>query len=165
MTDPMDGTAAGRPVGEPPLVGALRLPDGSWIRGRGLRRPLPEGPEPDFGLYLGSDRLRRRHASGLRWPHEWIEWPDFLLPRDRDLAVRRIRDLHERARAGAAVEVACEGGVGRTGTVVACLAVLAGLDPAGAVAWTREHHHRRAVETPWQRRWVLRFPPPARPDA
>ncbi|WP_449060989.1 protein-tyrosine phosphatase family protein [Planomonospora algeriensis] len=165
MKDPLDGTAADRPVGGPPLVGALRLPDGSWIRGRGLRRPLPEGPVPDFGLYLGSDRLRSRHESGLRWPHEWIRWPDFLLPRDRDLAVRRIRALHERARAGAAVEVACGGGVGRTGTVVACLAVLAGLDPADAVAWTREHHHHRAVETPWQRRWVLRFPRPLPPDA
>jgi protein-tyrosine phosphatase len=119
---------------------------------------------PDFGLYLGAGRLRHRHESELRWPHAWIQWPDFLLPRDHDLAVRHIRELHERARAGAAVEVACGGGVGRTGTVVACLAVLAGLDPADAVAWTREHHHPRAVETPWQRRWVLRFPLSLRPN-
>jgi len=28
-----------------------------------------------------------------------------------------------------------------------------------AVAWTRAHHHPRAVETPWQRCWVARFPP------
>jgi hypothetical protein len=159
MEDPKDAPA-GRPVNEPPLVGAFQLPDGSWIRGRGLRNPLPDGPTPDFGLYLGSGGLRRRHESGLRWQHAWIEWPDFLLPRDREQAVQRIRELHERARAGAAVEVACGGGIGRTGTVVACLAVLAGVDPAGAVAWAREHHHHRAVETPWQRRWVLRFPTP-----
>ncbi|WP_440072618.1 protein-tyrosine phosphatase family protein [Streptosporangium sp. OZ121] len=160
---PVSGPTGG-PVSGPPLVGAVQLPDGSWIRGRGLRRPPPEGPLPGFGLYLGSDRLRRRQESGLRWPHEWIRWPDFLLPRDHDLAVRRIRALHERARAGTAVEVACGGGVGRTGTVVACLAVLAGLAPADAVAWAREHHHPRAVETPWQRRWVLRFPPPPHSD-
>ncbi|SET87390.1 phosphatase domain-containing protein [Nonomuraea wenchangensis] len=140
------------------LEGAVRLPDGLPVRGRGLRRPLPPGPRPDFGLYLGSDRLRRRHDAALTWPHEWIDWPDFLLPRDRDLAVRRIGELRERARAGQAVEVACGGGVGRTGTVLACLAVLSGLDPAAALAWTREHHHPRAVETPWQRRWVARFP-------
>ncbi|MGN9844026.1 phosphatase domain-containing protein [Nonomuraea sp. H19] len=138
------------------LAGAIRLPDGSWVRGRGLRRPLPAGPVPDFGLYLGSGRLRRRFDGALPWPHEWIEWPDFLLPRDRELAIRHIRALHERARAGAAVEVACGGGVGRTGTVIACLAILSGLDPADAVAWTRRHHHSRAVETPWQRRWVTR---------
>ena len=50
------------------------------------------------------------------------------------------------------------GGVGRTGTVIACLAVLTGLSPADAVAWARANYHRRAVETPWQRRWVTRFP-------
>ncbi|RVX45534.1 protein-tyrosine phosphatase [Nonomuraea polychroma] len=145
-------------MSDAPLVGSFRLPDSSWVRGRGLRRFLPAGPVPDFGLYLGSERLRRRHDAALPWRHAWVEWPDFLLPRDRDEAVRQIRALHERARAGEAVEVACGGGVGRTGTVIACLAVLAGLDPAAAVTWTREHHHHRAVETPWQRRWIARFP-------
>lgn len=142
----------------PPLPGAIRLPDGSWVRGRGLRHPTPSGPRPGFGLYLGSARLRGEHEARLDWPHQWIDWPDFLLPRDRDLAVRRIEELYGRARAGEAVEVACGGGVGRTGTVIACLAVLAGLEPVKAVGWAREHHHRRAVETPWQRRWVARFP-------
>ncbi|TMR02665.1 protein tyrosine phosphatase [Actinomadura soli] len=140
------------------LTGALQLPDGTRVRGRGLRDPLPDGPAPDFGLYLGSDRLRRRHEPEMGWPAAWIEWPDFLLPRDPDAAVRDIRALHERARSGAAVEVACGGGVGRTGTVIACLAVLSGVEPSEAVAWAREHHHPRAVETPWQRRWVTRFP-------
>jgi hypothetical protein len=128
------------------------------VRGRGLRRPIPDGRSPDVGLYLGSQRLRSRHDDALSWPHTWIEWPDFLLPRDHDQAVRRIRALHGQARSGAAVEVACGGGVGRTGTVIACLAVLTGLDPPAAIAWTREHHHPRAVETLWQRRWVTTFP-------
>lgn len=136
----------------------LRLPDGTRVRGRGLRRPMPEGPAPDVGLYLGSDRLRRRHEDALPWPHAWIDWPDFLLPRDSGEAVRQIHRLHERARSGALAEVACGGGVGRTGTVIACLAILSGVDPADAVAWTRAHHHPKAVETPWQRRWVARFP-------
>ncbi|MEU5995185.1 protein-tyrosine phosphatase family protein [Spirillospora sp. NPDC047418] len=140
------------------LTGAIRLPDGARVRGRGLRDPLPDGPEPAFGLYLGSAKLRRRHEPALRWDAVWLDWPDFRLPRDRDEAVRQIRALHERARAGEAVEVACGGGVGRTGTVIACLAVLAGVDPSGAVAWARGHHHPRAVETPWQRRWATRFP-------
>ncbi|QFG26962.1 protein tyrosine phosphatase [Actinomadura sp. WMMB 499] len=141
-----------------PLAGAIRLPDGAWVRGRGLRNPAPPGPDPVFGLYLGTAKLRGRHEAELRWEHAWVEWPDFLLPRDRDQAVQQIRDLHERAGSGAAVEVACGGGVGRTGTVIACLAVLAGIDPADAVTWAREHHHKRAVETPWQRRWVRAFP-------
>lgn len=139
------------------LVDAIALPDGSWIRGRGLRHPEPGGPAPEFGLYLGSGRLRHRREGLLTWPYAWLLWPDFLLPRDRDEPIARIGELHERARAGQAVEVACGGGVGRTGTVIACLAVRAGLSPADAIAWTRAHHHRRAVETPWQRAWVTRF--------
>ncbi|MFB4296499.1 protein phosphatase [Actinomadura sp. NTSP31] len=81
-----------------------------------------------------------------------------MLPRDKERAVALIRDLHARAGAGERVEVACGGGVGRTGTVIACLAVLSGVPAERAVAWTRENYHRKAVETPWQRRWVLRFP-------
>ncbi|GAA0587625.1 protein-tyrosine phosphatase family protein [Actinomadura livida] len=141
-----------------PLTGSLQLPDGTWIRGRGLRNPMPDGPVPGFGLYLGHGKLRRRHEPALTWPSVWLDWPDFRLPRDRDEAVRQIRALHERARSGEPVEVACGGGVGRTGTVVACLAVLSGVAPSEAVAWAREHHHPRAVETPWQRRWVAAFP-------
>lgn len=140
------------------LTGAIRLPDGSWVRGRGLRHPAPEGASPDYGLYLGGKRLRDRHEPLLKWPHDWIDWPDFLLPRDHEHAVRRIRALYERARAGDRVEVACGGGVGRTGTVLACLAVLADLPASAAVGWTRANYHHRAVETPWQRRWVTRFP-------
>jgi protein-tyrosine phosphatase len=121
---------------------------------------MPVGVLPDYGLYLGSGRLRRRHEPGLAWAHDWVEWPDFLLPRDRARAVALITETGRRAREGGRVEVACGGGVGRTGTVIACLAVLAGLPPTRAVAWTREHYHRRAVETPWQRRWVTRFPRP-----
>ncbi|CAL9464238.1 hypothetical protein SUDANB95_02686 [Actinosynnema sp. ALI-1.44] len=141
-----------------PLPGSIRLPDGSWVRGRGLRHPPPAGPTPDFGLYLGSHRLRRTHDATLTWPHTWLDWPDFRLPRDHAAAIREIHALHARARAGEAVEVSCGGGVGRTGTVLACLAILSGIAPDEAVTWTRHHHNPRAVETPWQRRWVVRFP-------
>ena len=145
-------------IGGVALAGAIELPDGSWVRGRGLRHPPPVGAVPDRGLYLGGRRLRRRHERSLTWPHQWLDWPDFGLPRDRERAVAEIVALHRAARAGADVEVACGGGVGRTGTVLACLALRAGLDPADAVGWTRAAYHPRAVETPWQRAWVRRFP-------
>ncbi|NUT92291.1 MAG: protein tyrosine phosphatase [Saccharothrix sp.] len=133
------------------LSGAIQLPDGAWIRGRGLRKPAPEDT-PSFGLYLGTSRRE------MPWPHEWVDWPDFRLPRSPERAVEQIRALHARALAGEDVEVACGGGVGRTGTVVACLAVLAGVPAGEAVAWTRAHYRKGAVETPWQKRWVARFP-------
>jgi protein-tyrosine phosphatase len=136
------------------LPGAIALPSGHLVRGRGLRRPAPPGPDPQYGLYLGSPR----HHRAMPWPHRWIDWPDFRLPRDRADAVAAIRDLHAHLTAGERAEVACGGGIGRTGTVIACLAVLDGTDPADAVAWARAHYHRRAVETPWQRAWVRGFP-------
>lgn len=138
-------------------TGAVLLPDGAWVHGRGLRRPRPGGRAPEYGLYLGSPRMRERYDSELAWPHEWIEWPDFLLPRDREAAVEQIYALHAEARAGRRVEVACGGGVGRTGTVIACLAILGGVPAVDAVRWTRTNYHPRAVETPWQRRWVKQF--------
>ena len=73
-------------------------------------------------------------------PYRRIRWPDFWVPTDT----------------GERVEVACRGGVGRTGTALAALAVLDGLVPADAVHWVRADYHRRAVETPWQRRWLRR---------
>jgi protein-tyrosine phosphatase len=55
------------------------------------------------------------------------------------------------------VEIACRGGIGRTGTALAALAVLDGLAPPAAVAWVRQAYHPRAVETPWQRGWLRRL--------
>lgn len=140
------------------LPGAIELPDGRRIRGRGLRNPTPAGQVPEYGLYLGGKRMRGKNESSLTWNHTWIEWPDFLLPRDREQAIENIRDLHRRAGEGQLVEVACGGGVGRTGTVMSCLAILSGVPAGDAITWVRDNYHRRAVETPWQRSWIARFP-------
>lgn len=85
-----------------------------------------------------------------------MTWPDFLLPVNPQDAREKIKALHERAKVET-VEVACYGGAGRTGTVMACLAILSGVPADEAVAWTRKHYHERAVETPWQRGWVKSF--------
>lgn len=132
-------------------MGAVRLPDGSWVRGRGLRQPGPGGPPPTLGLYLGVD-------YDPPWEHYRVAWPDFRLPTDPQQVAKLLRDAHEHALAGGRLEIACGGGRGRTGTAVAALAILAGVPSVDAVRWTRTRYHRRAVETPWQRRWVRRFP-------
>jgi Protein-tyrosine phosphatase len=142
------------------LSGAIALPDGTYVRGRGRREPFPAGPLPDFGLYLGHppDRPRRgllrRAAWRPDWPADWIDWPDFRTPRDADAAAAKIVEAYRRARSGERVEIACTGGTGRTGTVIACMAVLAGHPAEDAVAWTRSYYRPRAVETPGQRRWI-----------
>jgi hypothetical protein len=136
----------------PVLTGATTLPDGTLVRGRGRRAPMPPGPLPSYGLYLG-----RSKGWQPEWPADWIDWPDFRTPRDRPLAAKLIRSAYDRARSGELVEVACGGGNGRTGTVLACMAVLAGHPAEDAVGWVRRNYRKHAVETPWQRRFVLWF--------
>lgn len=136
------------------MTGVLRLPSGRLVRGRGLRRPLPAGPQPTFALYL----LGRRPPS-VPWEARWLRWPDFWLPPDRGAAADALREAWARAETER-VEIACAGGYGRTGTALACLAVLDGLSGDEAVAYVREHYSARAMETPWQRRFAARFPEP-----
>jgi protein-tyrosine phosphatase len=79
------------------------------------------------------------------------------LPSDRTATADALREAWTRAETER-VEIACGGGYGRTGTALACLAVLDGVPNREAVAYVREHYAHRAVETPWQRRFVSRFP-------
>lgn len=83
-------------------------------------------------------------------------WPDFRLPTDRADAQEALRETWRRA-AKERVEVACPGGYGRTGTALAGLAVLDGLSASEAVTFVRQRYNARAVETPWQRRYIEHF--------
>ncbi|SEM84085.1 protein-tyrosine phosphatase family protein [Nonomuraea pusilla] len=136
---------------DPTTPGVLRLPSGRLVRGRGLRNPLPDGPTPTFALYLLG-----REPTAVPWDSRWICWPDFWLPSDRAAAREALREAWERAPSER-VEVACGGGRGRTGTALACLAVLDGVPNSEAVKYVREHYSKHAVETPWQRRYVTHF--------
>jgi protein-tyrosine phosphatase len=129
----------------------LRLPSGRLVRGRGLCRPLPEGPTPTFAVYLLG-----KEPSTVSWEVRWLRWPDFRLPSDRSDAREALQEAWRRAQSER-VELACHGGRGRTGTALACLAVLDGVPAGQAVAYVREHYDSHAVETPWQRRYVGRF--------
>jgi hypothetical protein len=127
-------------------TGLVTLPGGARVRGRRLSDPASPA---DFALVLADGPMPD-------WPHRRVRWPDFGVPSDPDDAIDALHEAHRRARAGERVEVACRGGVGRTGTALAALAVLDGLSPDQAVAWVRGGYHRRAIETPWQRRWLRR---------
>ncbi len=132
--------------------GVLQLPSGRLVRGRALRAPLPEIPLPEFGVYL-----QGRPLVAIDWDSRWVRWPDFRVPSDSQDAYDTLYEAWVRA-GRQRVEVACTGGRGRTGTALACLAVLDGVPAKEAVAFVRRHYHPRAVETPWQRRFVARFP-------
>ena len=129
-------------------AGVLRLPSAGcpWT---GVAAPLPEGAP--VALYLAA-----RQPPAVSWQACWIRWPDFWLPSDPAAAASALREAWERA-VSERVEIACPGGRGRTGTALACLAVLDGLPGREAIAYVRRHYDPRAVETPWQRRFVTSF--------
>jgi hypothetical protein len=132
--------------------GVVVLPDGARLRGRGLRRAVAPDPPPEWGLVL----LGRPPAE-RPWPVRWVRWQDFWLPADAAEARAAFVEAHGLALEGVRVEVACGGGRGRTGTALACIAQLGGVPAAEATAWVRRTYDPRAVETPWQRRFVARF--------
>ena len=134
---------------DPAASGVLKLPSGRLIRGRGLRNPLPDGPRPQYGVYLLG-----KPPPAFDWEQDWLRWPDFWLPGSDATAVFQ-RAWHRAT--DDRVEIARNGGRGRTGTALACLAVLDGVRPEEAVAYVRRHYDPHAVETPWQKRYVRRF--------
>jgi hypothetical protein len=136
---------------DPAAPGVVRLPSGRLLRGRALRRPVPAGPEPQWALHLLG-----RTPPAVPWPSRWLRWPDLRLPADAADARDALEELWRRS-ASQRVEVACGGGQGRTGTALACVAVLDGVPADEAVRWVRDQYSRRAAETPWQRRYVTRW--------
>lgn len=95
--------------------------------------------------------VERAAARGLtvrRWP-----MPDGSTPRDVAVMAALLREIGE-ARQRTDVAVACMGGVGRTGTVVACALVEAGWEPRAAIAEVRRVRHPGAVETSEQEAFV-----------
>lgn len=125
----------------------ITFPDGTQIRASGITARDTDGGWREFGLYCDV-------AWQPDWPAQTIDWPDFGVPSAPETAARQIVDAFERAKRGARVEIGCLGGIGRTGTVLACMAVLAGVPSTDAVNWVRHHYRPEAVETAAQADWV-----------
>jgi hypothetical protein len=150
-----DWEAAGRPAPERhDHRTPLPLIDGSTVYGVTFLADDPYRREvaPTFGLYL-DDRW------SPPWSHDHVDWPDFGLPTDTQALGAALQELHDRARTGERVELGCLGGHGRTGTALACLAVLASTPASEAVSWVRASYCRSAVETAAQEAFVLAFDP------
>jgi hypothetical protein len=128
----------------------VEFPDGTRVRASSISERSVDDPERAFGLYLDA----RWQPT---WPATVVDWKDFGLPQHPELAAQQIAEAFGRARRGELVEVGCLGGSGRTGTVLACMAVLAGVPPEAAVAWVRAAYRPEAVETVDQEAWVRWF--------
>jgi hypothetical protein len=128
----------------------VEFPDGTRVAAAPLCARMEDDPLRDFGLYMDP-------GWAPTWKAELIEWPDFGLPANSEAAAAQITAAFGRAKRGEHIEVGCAGGLGRTGTVLACMAILAGVPPAEAVHWVRANYDARAVETESQAAWVLGF--------
>jgi hypothetical protein len=128
------------------------LADDTTVRGVTFMGDDPYGREtvPSFGLYLDE----RWQPS---WPHAHVDWPDFGVPSDIVVLTAALQDLLDRARREERVEIGCLGGHGRTGTALACLAILAGTPASDAVEWVRANYCQRAIETSEQEAFVGAF--------
>jgi protein-tyrosine phosphatase/nicotinamidase-related amidase/aminoglycoside phosphotransferase (APT) family kinase protein len=101
---------------------------------------------PDLGL--------RAQAAGLTYRRFPV--PDQGTPDIADAAdlVQWCRQAIER---GEALVVTCMGGLGRSGTIVACCLVDAGMSPDAAIAAVRTARGPRALETIAQENFVVTF--------
>jgi hypothetical protein len=133
---------------------AVALPDGTEVVAVSFDPFDPYGRDrvPDYGLYLD----QRWQPP---WPHDHVDWPDFGVPTESAALVTALGALLDRARTGQRVELGCIGGHGRTGTALACLAVMIGHPSSEAVAWVRTTYCPEAVETPEQESFVRDFTP------
>ncbi len=131
------------------------------------KRAHGPGTTPDFGLYAYSGWMPDCVA-------EFIPWQDYGLPTcgyvNAAEAIKRAWDL---AETGKVVEVGCMGGHGRTGTILACMALLSDpeLTAKAAIQWVRKVHCKEAIETnqqewyiEWFRCWMLNIDAPAMPQ-
>jgi hypothetical protein len=130
----------------------VTLPSGTevWAVSFDASDPYSRDRTPDFGLYLDE-------KWEPRWDHTKVPWPDFGVPPDVDALRDRLSSVLARATAGDRVEIGCLGAHGRTGTALACLAIIDGHDPDSAVAWVRTNYCDRAIETPEQEAFVRAF--------
>ena len=115
------------------------------LRLLGADRRIMGGPfnafvPPAIGVCLEM-RSRLANLADVR-----IDVPDFTAPTQAQLHQGLLETLRlMQAAPGLSVYVGCAAGLGRTGTFIAALARLAGIEDA--VAWTRAQYDRRAVET------------------
>ena len=134
----------------------VELPNGVVVQATGIGRP-GDDPDPDFGLYLDH---RWADAHVRVGPHDPRLARLRGSPWRRKHAARRTTPSAMRTSAavsGERVEVACIGGIGRTGTVLGCMAVLAGVPAPDARRWVREHYRSIAIETEQQNQFIVDF--------
>ena len=101
------------------------------------------------------DEARKRGLDVLRFPFH-----DGGVPRSMKKTYRFVDELRMRVGGkGERIVIHCNGGLGRSGTIAACVRLIMNLDssPSDAIASIRGIRGKRAIETIAQERFVKRF--------
>lgn len=101
-----------------------------------------------------ADLLDSARRSGLEC--HWLPIPDGAAPSDVEATSRLVARLLERVAEGRTVIVHCHGGIGRSGTIVACALVGAGVEPGRAIEVVRAAR-AGAATAPGQEKFVHEF--------
>jgi ADP-ribosyl-[dinitrogen reductase] hydrolase len=114
--------------------------------------------QKEFKLLQVPDLEPRARALGLHWIHLPIE--DLRAPCSRFETEWTAAgdDIRRRLRLGQKVVVHCRGGLGRAGTVAACILIDLGMSPGEALRRVR-NVRRGAIETAAQERYVAGYQP------
>lgn len=142
----------------------LKLVDGTTIYASSKHTRKLADPVPDFALYVDSSWYPDCHAT-------YIPWRDHGLPQiPLHVAAGAIVEAYRLAKDGFTVEIGCIGGHGRTGTVLACMAVLTGLDADASMQYIWDNYCKRAIESDdqewfvkWFHAWAWGNPAPPTP--
>lgn len=108
--------------------------------------------KPDFGLYAD-------YIWSPTWRNEFINWPDYGIPKEALTGLTQIFEAYYRATQGSMVEIGCIGGHGRTGTILAIMQIAASdgaVTADEAIKFVRKEYCSSAIESAIQE-WYIAY--------
>ena len=139
--------------------GVVEFPSGKRIRGRSWHQPISEYADVSAVLTTATpEEFAQRGAVSMARELIYISWPDNRVPRRPRQAMTQLHELLNRAEKER-IEITCGGGVGRTGTALAILAIFDGMAPDEAIAFVRSSYNEESVTEHAQRGFLADVEP------
>lgn len=120
-------------------------------------------PQDGYDIYIGFDHsMKLLTAKKYPWlnkkgPVEFLfPIPDMSVPKDVKNFKAMIKWMVVQLEDGLKIQIGCIGGHGRTGTVLAALAIEAGVVKKNAIQWVRKNHCKKAVESASQIKFLMK---------
>ncbi len=129
--------------------------DLAYLRAAGISLLVTLNPEQELSRLASPTFLDEVRAAGLESLHFAI--PDGGAPHDLSATDSILADVQARITAGQKVGLHCLAGLGRTGTIAACVLVRGGATFNEAIRIVRMARSSRAIETSLQEAFVRSY--------